>query len=98
MSGGPAAGAAVRRYTLTGPDGRPYRSEVPGVLGGYRRGRLFGRLDCPSALRAIARGGYIRERVFFADEAAARAAGYRPCAVCLPDLYARWKSGREESM
>ncbi len=35
------------------------------------------------ALRAIANGGYVSYRVFFADEAAAIAAGYRPCArVC----------------
>lgn len=79
-------------YTLTGPDGRPYRSPVPGTLGGYRRKRLYGRLDCPSALRAIARGGYIRHRVFFADEATAIAAGYRPCAGCLPERYAHWKA------
>ncbi|MCS0637807.1 ABC transporter substrate-binding protein [Streptomyces sp. LP05-1] len=65
---------------------------MPGTLGGHRRGRLYGRLDCPSALRALSRGGYARERVFFADEATARAAGYRPCAVCLPAAYARWKA------
>jgi hypothetical protein len=64
---------------------------VPGTLGGHRRGRIYGRLDCPSALRAIARGGYVSQRVFFLDAEAARAAGYRPCAVCLPDEYARWK-------
>ncbi|WP_234332231.1 Ada metal-binding domain-containing protein [Streptomyces sp. NRRL S-87] len=79
-------------YVLLGPDGRPYRSAVPGVLGGHRRGRLYGRLDCPSALRALARGGYVRERVFFADEASAVAAGYRPCAVCLPERYRAWKA------
>ncbi|MDX3073718.1 ABC transporter substrate-binding protein [Streptomyces sp. MI02-7b] len=45
----------VRAYTLTGPDGAPYPSAVPGTLGGHRRGRLYGRLDCPSALRALAR-------------------------------------------
>ncbi|MFF4771230.1 Ada metal-binding domain-containing protein [Microtetraspora fusca] len=78
-------------YTLTGLDGQPYPSPSPGTLGGHRRGRLYGRLDCPSALRAIARGGYVGQRVFFADEATAIAAGYRPCAVCLPDEYARWK-------
>ncbi|SDH13760.1 Ada metal-binding domain-containing protein [Nonomuraea jiangxiensis] len=78
-------------YTLTGPDGRPYPSPTPGALGGHRRGRLYGRLDCPSALRALARGGYQRQRVFFADETTALAAGYRPCAVCLPDEYAHWK-------
>lgn len=87
MSGGP--------YTLVGPDGRTYPSTRPGTLGGHRRGRLYGRLDCPSALRAIARGGYVRQRVFFADEATARAAGYRPCAVCLPAQYAHWKTHHE---
>jgi methylphosphotriester-DNA--protein-cysteine methyltransferase len=76
---------------LTGADGRPYRTDISGTLGGHRRGRLYGRLDCPSALRALAAGGYRRERVFFADRATAVAAGYRPCAVCLPDEYTRWK-------
>lgn len=84
-------------YTLVGPDGRSYVSEVPGTLGGHRRGRVYGRLDCPSALRALAAGGYRPDRVFFADERVARAAGYRPCARCLPEEYARWKAaGRRE--
>jgi len=78
-------------FTLTGVDGRPYPSDVPGLLGGYRRRRIYGRLDCPSALRAIANGRYVRHRVFFADEQTARAAGYRPCAACLPQAYAHWK-------
>ena len=46
------------------------------------------------ALRALARDGYVRERVFFADEASAVAAGYRPCAVCLPERYRAWKAGQ----
>jgi methylphosphotriester-DNA--protein-cysteine methyltransferase len=82
----------TRAYTLLGADGRPYRSATPGTLGGYRRGRIYGRLDCPSARRALAAGGYVTHRVFFADEATAVAAGYRPCAVCLPDAYRRWKA------
>lgn len=82
---------AGRSYTLLGPDGRPRPSTTPGALGGYRRGRVYGRLDCPAARRAIARGGYVKQRVFFADERTAIAAGYRPCAVCLPEKYARWK-------
>lgn len=91
MAGAPPAGG----YTLIGADGLPYRSATPGTLGGYRCGRLYGRLDCPSALRAIARGGYVRCRVFFAHEDAARAAGYRPCARCLPRKYRAWKTGVE---
>ena len=65
---------------------------VRGTLGGDRRTRIYGRLDCPSALRAIAKGGYVSHRVFFADEAAAVAAGYRPCAVCMPQRYRAWKA------
>ena len=79
------------RYRLIGPDGAEVLSPTPGTLGGHRRLKIYGRLDCPSALRAIARGGYVRHRVFFADEAAAVSAGYRPCARCLPEAYTRWK-------
>ena len=78
-------------YTLIGADGVPRRSATPGTLGGHRRSRVYGRLDCPGAARAIARGGYVRDRVFFADEATAVAAGFRPCATCLPDAYRAWK-------
>jgi metal binding Ada-like protein len=78
-------------YALVGADGVPFESASPGTLGGHRRGRLYGRLDCPSALRAIAGGEYVRHRVFFADEATAVAAGYRPCAVCLPGRYRTWR-------
>ena len=83
-------------YTLLGADGKPRRSRAKGTLGGHRRNRGYGRLDCPAALRWIAKGHYVRHRVFFADEATALAAGYRPCAACLPDRYAAWKAGRME--
>jgi methylphosphotriester-DNA--protein-cysteine methyltransferase len=53
--------------------------------------RIYGRLDCRSALRHIAAGHYVPHRVFFADEATAVAAGYRPCANCLPAAYKQWK-------
>ena len=80
------------RYLLLGADRRPYRSATPGTLGGHRRTRIYGRLDCPAALRAIARGGYVANRVFFADERTAVRAGFRPCAVCLPREYAELRS------
>ena len=94
MSPPPATGAPVRTYTLLGPDRRPYQSATPGALGGHARSRIYGRLDCPGARRAIARGGYVRQRVFFADEATAIRAGFRPCAVCLPAAYKAWKATR----
>jgi Metal binding domain of Ada len=78
-------------YSLIGPDGRSYLSAVPGSFGGHRHGRRYGRLDCPAARRAIERGGYVRDRVFFADEATAIDAGYRPCAACLPVEFAAWR-------
>jgi methylphosphotriester-DNA--protein-cysteine methyltransferase len=79
-------------WRLLDARGRPYDSPTPGELGGHRAGRIYGRLDCPSALRAIARGGYVANRVFFADEPTAVAAGYRPCAACMPAQYADWRS------
>ena len=84
----------VKTYTLLGPDRRLYQSATPATLGGHRPGRLYGKLDCPAALRAIGRGGYVKNRVFFVDEQTAIAAGYRPCAACLPDAHARWKARR----
>jgi methylphosphotriester-DNA--protein-cysteine methyltransferase len=81
-------------WMLLGPDGKTYASRRPGTLGGHRGTRIFGRLDCPAALRAIARGGYVSQRVFFLDERRARAAGYRPCAVCMPEKYSVWRKKR----
>jgi methylphosphotriester-DNA--protein-cysteine methyltransferase len=66
--------------------------KIRGTIGGHRGTTIYGRLDCPSALRAIANGGYVKHRVFFADEADAVAAGYRPCAVCMPERYRTWKA------
>lgn len=79
-------------YRLIGPDGEEVLSPTPGTLGGHRRNRIYGRLDCAGAARWIAKGHYVRHRVFFADEATAVAAGYRPCARCLPEAYRAWKS------
>ncbi|OLF54726.1 Ada metal-binding domain-containing protein [Pseudomonas chlororaphis] len=80
-----------RRWVLLDAQGRRFLSEQLGTFGGHRGSRIYGRLDCPAALGAIARGGYVRQRVFFADEASARSAGYRPCARCLPREYAAWR-------
>jgi methylphosphotriester-DNA--protein-cysteine methyltransferase len=88
-----SASPAARTWRLVGADGRAYDSPEPGTVGGHRRSRIYGRLDCPSARRALDRGGYVRDRVFFADAATAVAAGYRPCAVCLPDAYRQWREG-----
>jgi hypothetical protein len=89
-----APARACDAWRLMGADGRFYDSPTPGALGGHRRNRIYGRLDCPTALRALARGGYSAQRVFFADEPTALNAGYRPCSVCMPAAYRAWKTAR----
>ncbi len=82
---------SVKTYTLLGVDGKPYQSSTPGLLGGHKKLKIYGRLDCPSALRYIAKGQYVKNRVFFKDEETAIAAGFRPCAKCMPKEYKLWK-------
>ena len=81
-------------YRLVGADGKTYESDTPGAFGGHRRQRVYGRLDCVSALRFIAMGFYVSERVFFASEEDAVSAGYRPCARCMKEAYKLWKLTR----
>jgi hypothetical protein len=83
-----------RTWLLLGPDRKPHESGVAGALGGHRGSRIYGTLDCRVAARAIARGGYVKSRVFFADEDMAIAAGYRPCGIRMPEEYAVWKATR----
>jgi len=80
----------MKTYTLLGVRG-PYQSQERGLLGGHSGQKIYGRLDCPSALRAIARGGYAQHRVFFANEEIASACGYRPCGTCMPIEYKNWR-------
>lgn len=82
----------MKEYKLIGRDGKAYLSTVPGTMGGHRKLKIYGRLDCPSALRYIAKGQYVEHRVFFADEETAIAAGYRPCGICMREAYKQWKS------
>lgn len=83
----------TRTYRLLGADRTLYESPTKGTLGGNRRLRIYGRLDCPNALRWLAKGHYVKNRVFFADAATAVAAGYRPCAICLRSDWLRYKAG-----
>lgn len=79
-------------YRLITADGSSVSSPTKGTVGGHRKNRIYGRLDCKAARRALGTGrSYEQQRVFFADEATAIAAGYRPCAVCMPDEYKVWK-------
>ena len=78
-------------YKLINDKGEGYLSDIPGTLGGNKRLKIYGRLDCPSANRWIEKGYYVSDRVFFEDEETAIKAGYRPCAVCMRKEYEEWK-------
>ena len=78
-------------YKLLDQNGKEYLSETPGKFGGHKKLKIYGRLDCPSALRYIEKGQYVKYRVFFKDEETAIAAGYRPCGVCMKKEYKLWK-------
>jgi hypothetical protein len=78
-----------KQYRLLSATGEEILSSEPGTLGGNRRRRIYGRLDCRSAVGALATG-YAKHRVFFADEATAIAAGYRPCGTCMREEYRAW--------
>lgn len=89
--------AEKKMYKLMGADGKVYLSETPGTLGGNGKLKIYGRLDCPSALSAIKRfpGSYEKSRVFFADEETALATGFRPCGNCLRDKYKEYVADPE---
>lgn len=80
-----------KKYKLINDSGNQYLSDTKGLFGGNKKLKIYGRLDCPSALRWIAKGHYVQNRVFFKNEETAIKAGYRPCAVCMPDEYKKWK-------
>ncbi|MBE6023494.1 MAG: metal-binding protein [Cellulosilyticum sp.] len=82
----------AKRYKLLDENGIVYESEEKGQFGGHRKLKIYGTLDCPSANRYIAKGQYVNHRVFFKDEETAKAAGYRPCAKCMPEAYMEWKA------
>ena len=88
--------SAVRVYILLNECGEEYYSFTPGTLGGHKKLKIYGKLDCPSAKRHIAKGNYVQHRVFFANEETAIAAGYRPCGICMKEEYKKWKADQEE--
>jgi hypothetical protein len=74
---------AISRQTAT------RRLILQGViqLGGYRPGKIYGKLSCSSGKKMK-----VENRVFFRSEEEAISAGYRPCARCLPEKYKAWKN------
>ena len=84
-----------KMYKLTDENGEEYLSSIPGALGGNKRLKIYGRLDCPSANMWIQKGYYVKDRVFFLNEETAIEAGYRPCAICMKKEYEEWKKQQD---
>ena len=84
-----------RQFWLRSPDGSKYQSVIPGAIGGHEQLKIYGLLTCWSANKFIARGGYVKHRVFFASKPMAIASGFRPCGHCLRDEYKTWSGGGE---
>ena len=78
-----------KKYKLLGADGEMFLSDVPGKYGGNGKLKIYGRLDCPSALSTIKRfpGSY---------EKSALAAGFRPCGNCLRTKYKEYMTDPEK--
>ncbi len=79
------------KFKLIDENGQEYLSDTPGTLGGNKKLMIYGKLDCPSAKKWLSKGKYSLNRVFFKDEETAILAGFRPCAVCMPEEYKKWK-------
>ena len=56
------------------------------ALGGNRKLKIYGRLDCRAGKRMKA-----ENRIFFENESEAIDLAYRPCAVCMRNEYLLWK-------
>ena len=84
-----------KEYKLLDENGKAYLSKIPGTIGGYKKLKIYGKMDCPSALNYINKGQYVNNRVFFLDEEVAIKNGYRPCAKCLKKEYLVWKNKKD---
>ena len=82
-------------YKLLTPKGF-VKSSKKGTLGGNCALKIYGKLDCRSALMWIKKGFYISHRVFFRDEKTAKACGFRPCGICMRKEYKKWKEKHEK--
>ena len=84
-------------FIVTNENNKQELSATPGTFGGHKKLKIYGRLDCPSARKHLAKGQYAKNRVFFLTEEIASNAGYRPCAKCMPTEYKKWKAEYEEA-
>jgi len=78
-------------YKLRDKNNEEYISKIPGTIGGNKKLKIYGKLDCPSALSYLEKGMYEKNRVFFENVETAIEAGYRPCGICMKEKYKEYK-------
>jgi len=49
-----------KKYKLIDKNGNEYLSDEKGLLGGNKRLKIYGRLDCPSANYYLSKGQYVK--------------------------------------
>jgi len=81
-----------KEYKLLNENGKFIFSKIPGTIGGHKKLKIYGKMDCPSALTYINKGQYVNNRVFFLDEEVAIKNSYRPCGKCMKKEYTLWKN------
>ena len=59
---------AEKLYFVTNENNHQVLSATPGTLGGHKKLKIYGQLDCPSARKHLAKGQYAKNRVFFLSE------------------------------
>ncbi len=69
----------MRRVYYVLKNGKIVPSILPGKYAGWKKSKIFGRLDCQSGMRMKK-----ENRVFFLSWQDAILAGYRPCKNCKP--------------
>lgn len=69
----------MKQYTIL-KDGELIKSEIPGEYAGNKIYRIFGRLDCGTGKKLMAK----ENRIFFYSLEDAVKEGYRPCKNCKP--------------
>ena len=78
-------------YKLRDKNNCEYISKIPGMFGGHKKLKIYGKLDCRSALNWLNKGKYVDNRVFFENIEVAKELGYRPCGVCMKKEYKIWQ-------
>lgn len=68
----------VKKFKIL-KNGKIVESETPGKYAGWKKGKIFGKLDCKSGTRMKK-----ENRVFFLDYGDALNEGYLPCKKCKP--------------